>query len=138
MTRALELLASRCFSSGASLKQPAPFLPAGAPEISWPAFIILARFLLTVLLKAAVSSLPDFWATYFLMAAAEEPFLSFSSWMAAVTRALVVGTFSPPATAVFFTADFLAADFFAAGFLIAPASITTPSAAAGTAGATAT
>ena len=111
MIKALALLASRCFSSGASLKQPAPFLPAGAPEISWPAFIILARFLLTVLLKAAVSSLPDFWATNFLMAAAEEPFLSFSSWMAAVTRALVVGTLEPPAPPAFLTEVFLVATF---------------------------
>merc|ERR1719318_1978949 len=92
----------RSFSSAESLKQPEPFLPAGAPGTRTPS----SRIFFSTLFRA-----PAFWLTsilylllkWFLMAEREDPNLSFCVTIASTTISLIV---APP---LFITAPL---DFF--------------------------
>merc|ERR1719430_1307465 len=96
----------RSFSSAESLKQPEPFLPAGAPGTSTPP----SRIFFSTLFRA-----PAFWLTsilylllkWFLMAEREDPSLSFCVTIASTTISLYRGLMEAPP--LFGTAPF---DFF--------------------------
>merc|ERR1711872_999694 len=96
----------RSFSSAESLKQPEPFLPAGAPGTRTPP----SRIFFSTLFRA-----PAFWLTsilylllkWFLMAEREDPNLSFCVTIESTTISLYRGLMEAPP--LFGTAPF---DFF--------------------------
>merc|ERR1719430_3000173 len=85
----------RSFSSAESLKQPEPFLPAGAPGTRTPS----SRIFFSTLFRA-----PAFWLTsilylllkWFLMAEREDPNLSFCVTIASTTICLYRGLMEAP------------------------------------------
>merc|ERR1719357_631778 len=85
----------RSFSSAESLKQPEPFLPAGAPGTRTPS----SRIFFSTLFRA-----PAFWLTsilylllkWFLMAEREDPNLSFCVTIASTTISLYRGLIETP------------------------------------------
>merc|ERR1719234_2227242 len=106
MAAALAASAKRLFSSWDTLKQPAPFLPGGAPATRTPSSHIFL---------SALFRIPAFFTTstlylllrWFLMALREEPDLSFWVMMASITISLNFGLpeeLSFPLTLVFFAA----------------------------------
>merc|ERR1719260_476310 len=86
----LAAAAKRPFSSGDTLKQPAPFLPAGAPGTSTPSSRIFFSTLLRMPAFLATSTL-YLLPRWFLMAPKEDPDLSFWVMMASITMSLNFG-----------------------------------------------
>merc|ERR1719234_358260 len=106
LAAALAASTKRPFSSWDTLKQPAPFLPGGAPATSTPSSHIFfnALFRKPAFLATSTLYLLPIW---FLMALSEDPDLSFWVVMASITISLNNGLpeeLSLPLTLVFFAA----------------------------------
>merc|ERR1711931_165449 len=106
LAAALAAAAMRAFSPGDTLKQPAPFLPAGAPGTSTPSTHILLSALLRMPAFLATSTL-YLLPRWFLMAPKDDPDLSFWVMIASITISLYFGLpdeLSLSLTLVFFIA----------------------------------
>merc|ERR1719460_437667 len=86
---ALAASAMRLFSSEDTLKQPAPFLPGGAPATSTPSSRIFFSTLLRMPAFLATSTL-YLLPRWFLMAPREDSDLSFLVMIASITRRTVL------------------------------------------------